>query len=55
MSGLRRKRQTVDGKIVYLDPVGELAKSGSSEDEFRTRILALMNLDDRTRRELSPS
>ena len=52
MSGLGRKRQTVDGKIVYLDPVGELAKSSSSEDEFRTRILALMNLDDRTRREL---
>lgn len=52
MSGLGRKRETVDGKIVYHDPVGELAKSSSSEDEFRTRILTLMNLDDRTRREL---
>jgi transcriptional regulator with XRE-family HTH domain len=52
MSGLGRKRETVNGKIVYHDPVGDLAKSSSSEDEFRTRILTLMNLDDRTRREL---
>ena len=52
MSGLGRKRETVDGKTVYNDPVVELAKSSSSEDEFRTRILALMNLDERTQREL---
>lgn len=52
MSGLGRKRETVEGKIVYHDPVGDLAKSSSSEDEFRTRIIALMNLDDRTSREL---
>ncbi|TPK87016.1 helix-turn-helix domain-containing protein [Mesorhizobium sp. B2-4-13] len=52
MSGLGRKRETVEGKIVYQDPVIDLAKSSSSEDEFRTRVLALMNLDDRTRREL---
>lgn len=52
MSGLGRKRETVDGKVVYHDPVGDLAKASSSEDEFRTRILTLMNLDDRTRREL---
>ena len=52
MSGLGRKRETVDGKIVYHDPVGDLAKSSSSEDEFRTRIFTMMNLEDRTRREL---
>lgn len=52
MSGLTRKRETVDGKTVYHDPVIELAKSSSSEDEFRTRVLSLMNLDERTRREL---
>lgn len=52
MSGLGRKRETVDSKIVYHDPVGDLAKSSSSEDEFRTRILALINLSERTRREL---
>jgi len=52
MSGLARKRETVDGKIVYHDPVGDLAKSSGSEDEFRTRILSLIDLDVRTRREL---
>ena len=52
MSGLGRKRETVDGKTVYHDPVADLAKSSDSEDEFRTRVLSLMNLDDRTRREL---
>ena len=52
MSGLGRKRETVEGKIVYHDPVGDLAKASSNEDEFRTRLLTLMNLDDRTRREL---
>lgn len=52
MSGLGRKRETVDGKFVYHDPVADLAKSSDSEDEFRTRVLSLMSLDDRTRREL---
>ena len=52
MSGLGRKRETVDGKIVYHDPVADLANSSGSEDEFRTRILSLMNLGDRTRRKL---
>jgi transcriptional regulator with XRE-family HTH domain len=52
MSGLGRKRETVDGKIIYNDPAVDLAKSSSSEDEFRTRVLALMNLDNRTQREL---
>ena len=52
MSGLGRKRETVDGKTVYHDPVVDLVKSSDSEDKFRTRVLTLMNLDDRTRREL---
>lgn len=52
MSGLGRKREMVDGKIVYNDPVAEIAKSSDSEDEFRARILGLMNLEERTRREL---
>ena len=52
MSGLGRRRETVDGKIVYHDPVADLIKSSGGEDEFRTRVLALINLDDRTRREL---
>jgi len=52
MSGLGRKRETGDGKTGCQDPVGDLAKASSSEDEFQTRILTLMKLDDRTRREL---
>src|SRR5262249_24458819 len=43
MSGLGRKRETIDGKVTYSDPVTELAKSSSSEEEFRTRVLGLMN------------
>lgn len=52
MSGLGRKRETVNGKPVYYDPVAELAKSCGNEEEFRTKILGLMNLSDRTSREL---
>ena len=52
MSGLTRKKETVDGKTVYHDPVAEIAKSIDIEDEFRTRVLGLMNLEERTRREL---
>ena len=52
MSGLGRKRKMVDGRTVYNDPVADLVASSSSEDEFRTRVLALINVDNRTRREL---
>jgi transcriptional regulator with XRE-family HTH domain len=52
MSGLSRKRETVDGKTIYNDPVIELVKSSSDELEFRTRILSLMNLEERSQREL---
>ena len=52
MSHLVRRRETVDGKAIYHDPVVDLIKSSDSEDEFRARVLALLNLDNRTRREL---
>lgn len=52
MSGLVRKRETVEGKTIYLDPVSDLTKSSGSEEEFRTRVLGLMGLENRTRREL---
>jgi transcriptional regulator with XRE-family HTH domain len=52
MSGLGRRREVVDGKVGYSDPVTDLARSCANEEEFRTRILGLMGLPDRTRREL---
>jgi transcriptional regulator with XRE-family HTH domain len=52
MSGLVRKREMVDGKATFYDPVSDLVKSSGSEEEFRTRILGLMRLESRTRREL---
>lgn len=52
MAGLARKRETVDGKIIYQDPVQDLAVSCGSEEEFRTRVLGFIGLDERTRREL---
>lgn len=52
MAGLGRKRETVDGKVITHDPVSDLAKASTSEEEFRTRIIGLMGLNERTRREL---
>jgi hypothetical protein len=52
MSSLGRRRETVEGKPIYHDPVNELARSCSNEGEFRTRVLGLMGLPDRTQREL---
>jgi transcriptional regulator with XRE-family HTH domain len=52
MSGRNRRRETVDGKVTWLDPVTDLARSCGSEEEFRTRILGLMSLDARTSREI---
>ena len=52
MSGMTRRRETVAGKLVYHDPVMDMARGCSSEEEFRTRILGLMNLSDRNKREL---
>ena len=52
MSALGRRRVTKDGKVSYHDPVTDLARSCASEEEFRTRILGLIGLAERTRREL---
>lgn len=52
MSGLGRRRETVNGKVAYSDPANDLARSCANEEEFRTRLLGLMHLADRTRREL---
>lgn len=52
MSRLTRRRTTENGKIVYFDPVSDLVGSCASEDEFRTRVLELMKLPERTQREL---
>ncbi|MBU6163354.1 MAG: helix-turn-helix domain-containing protein, partial [Myxococcales bacterium] len=52
MSGLTRRRSMKDGKIEYFDPLVELANASASEDEFRARVLEMMNLPERTRREL---
>lgn len=52
MAGLVRRRKMVDGKQVPSDPLTDLARECSSEDEFRTRVLELMRLPERTQREL---
>lgn len=52
MAGLTRRRSTENGKITYFDPVSDLVAASSSEDEFRTRVLEMMNLPGRTQREL---
>ena len=52
MSGLVRRRETVAGKVTYHDPMNDLVRSSTSEEEFRTRLLGLMNLSERTQREL---
>lgn len=52
MAGLGRRKETVNGKVTYSDPANDIARSCANEEEFRTRLLGLMNLADRTRREL---
>ncbi|WP_046864784.1 helix-turn-helix domain-containing protein [Microvirga massiliensis] len=52
MSGLVRRREIVSGKPIYHDLLLDLARSCSSEDEFRARVLDLMQLPERTQREL---
>ena len=44
MAGLSRRRETVAGKLIYHNPVNDLARSCDNEEEFRTRILGLMGL-----------
>ena len=52
MSGLTRRSETINGKVTFHDPIEDLAKSSGTQEEFRTRVLGLMNLENRTRREL---
>lgn len=52
MTGLTRRRSTENGKIVYFYPEADLVTASSSEDEFRMRVLELMNLPGRTQREI---
>lgn len=52
MTGLTRKTMRDSGKATYLDPVQDLVRACETEDEFRTRVLELMRLGERTRRDL---
>jgi transcriptional regulator with XRE-family HTH domain len=52
MAGLNRRRETLDGKVTWHDPVTDLARSCGTEEEFRTRVLGLMAIDARTNREI---
>jgi hypothetical protein len=52
MIGLTRKTVREGGKTTYLDPVLDLVRACETEDEFRTRVLELMRLGERTRRDL---
>ena len=52
MSGLVRRRTTVDGKPAYHDPIHDLIHDSQGEDEFRARVLGSMNLDARTDTEI---
>lgn len=52
MAGLNRRRETIEGKVTWQDPVIDLARSCGTEEEFRTRILGLLTLDARTSREI---
>lgn len=52
MSGLIRRRETIDGKVSWFDPVLGLAQSCASEEELRANMLGLLKLEDRTSREI---
>ncbi len=52
MSGLVRRRTTVDGKLNYHDPVQDLIRDCQGEDDFRARVLGAMNLPERTNTEI---
>ena len=52
MSDLLRSSKIVEGKRVSHDPVRDLMNRCSNEDEFRTRLLKCIALENRTRREL---
>lgn len=52
MSGLVRRRTTVDAKPSYHDPVQDLIRDCQGEDDFRARVLGAMNLPERTNTEI---
>jgi hypothetical protein len=52
MSGLTRKRTTVDGRPIYFDPVVDLIRECSDEEEFRARVVGALNLAARTTAEI---
>ena len=52
MTGLTRKTHREGGKTMYQDPVQDLVAACGTEDEFRIRVLELMRLGERTRRDL---
>lgn len=52
MTKLRRRRETLGSKVTWHDPVTDIARACSTEEEFRTRILGLIAIDARTRREI---
>ena len=48
MSGLVRRKTTVDGKTVYLDPIHDLIRDSQSAEEFRAWVIDRMDLGNRT-------
>lgn len=52
MAGLVRKPIRNAGKTTYHDPIADLIAACASQDEFRTRVLELMRLGERTRRDI---
>jgi len=52
MTGQGRRRGTEGGKVVRHDPIQALVAACASEEEFRTRILEMMSLPERTAREI---
>ena len=52
MSGLARRKTTMDGKTRYHDPILDLVRDYQGEDELRARVLADMGLPGRTNMEI---
>jgi hypothetical protein len=52
LAGLTRKTVRDGGKSTSSDPVQELVHNCETEDEFRTQVLELMRLGERTRRDI---
>ena len=52
MSGLVRKKTTIDGRTSYYDPIHDLVRDCQGEDELRARVLDSMSLLGRTNTEI---